>query len=90
MSGFFHSSNTGKGAAIPTGLKYASGDIVIFQDADLEYDPEEYFSLIETIEKGVADVVYGSRLWGDKPQRVYLFWHKLGNRFIALVAKYVI
>lgn len=82
----FHPKNLGKGSAIRTGLKYAGGEIIIFQDADLEYDPEEYFSMIETIEKGVADAVYGSRLWGGKPQRVYLFWHKLGNRFITLTA----
>lgn len=83
---YFHDKNLGKGAAVRTGFERVTGDIVIIQDTDLEYDPQEYLSLIEPIINGVADVVYGSRLWGGKPQRVYMFWHKVGNRFITLIA----
>lgn len=81
----FHVKNMGKGAALRTGISHATGDIIITQDADLEYDPNEYFELIKPIVAGNADVVYGSRLSGGKPQRVYLFWHKLGNNFLSLV-----
>jgi glycosyltransferase involved in cell wall biosynthesis len=77
--------NIGKGAAIRAGLDHVDGDIVVIQDADLEYDPAEVPSLIEPIERGVADVVYGSRLSGGRPQRAYLFWHMVGNRFLSLV-----
>ena len=83
---FYHQKNQGKGAALRTGFKYITGDIVIIQDADLEYDPEEYVFLIEPIKKGVADIVYGSRLSGGRVQRVYMFWHKVGNRLITLIA----
>lgn len=82
----YHQKNQGKGAALRTGFKYITGDIIIIQDADLEYDPEEYVFLIEPIKKGVADVVYGSRLSGGRVQRVYMFWHKVGNRLITLIA----
>jgi len=82
---FFHDKNTGKGGALRTGLSQAKGDIVIIQDADLEYDPVEYPRLIEPILKGYADVVYGSRLSGGRPQRVYMFWHKVGNNFLSLL-----
>jgi glycosyltransferase involved in cell wall biosynthesis len=78
-------SNQGKGAAIRHGLQHVDGDIVVIQDADMEYDPAEVPALIEPIERGVADVVYGSRLSGGRPQRAYLFWHLMGNRFLSLV-----
>ena len=81
----FRQENQGKGAAIRHGLQHVDGDIVVIQDADMEYDPAEVPALIEPIERGVADVVYGSRLSGARPQRAYLFWHLLGNRFLSLV-----
>ena len=77
--------NAGKGAAVREGLSHVDGGIVVIQDADLEYDPAEVPALIEPIERGVADVVYGSRLSGGRPQRAYLFWHMVGNRFLSLV-----
>jgi glycosyltransferase involved in cell wall biosynthesis len=77
--------NRGKGAAIRAAIPLIEGDIVVIQDADMEYDPAEVPALIEPIERGVADVVYGSRLSGGKPQRAYLFWHLVGNRFLSLV-----
>lgn len=82
----FHEKNMGKGAALRTGFKEVTGDVVTVQDADLEYEPEEFKDLIGPIKKGVADVVYGSRLSGGKPQRVYMFWHKIGNNLITLLA----
>ncbi len=81
----FHPKNLGKGASLRTGFKEATGEVVVVQDADLEYDPHEYLEMIKPIEEGVADVVYGSRLSGGKPQRVYLFWHKLGNNFLTFL-----
>lgn len=81
----YHQKNMGKGAALRTAFREAKGDIIIIQDADLEYDPKEYKGLIEPIEAGAADVVYGSRLTGGRPQRVYMFWHKLGNNFLTFV-----
>ena len=80
-----HDRNRGKGAALRTGFDAVTGDIVIIQDADFEYDPAEYPLLLEPIVKGRADVVYGSRLSGGRPQRVYLFWHMVGNRFLTLL-----
>jgi glycosyltransferase involved in cell wall biosynthesis len=77
--------NGGKGSAIRAALPYISGDIVVIQDADMEYDPADVPRLIEPIIKGHADVVYGSRLAGGQPQRAYMFWHKVGNRFLSLV-----
>jgi len=77
--------NQGKGAAIRHALQHVDGEIVVIQDADMEYDPAEVPGLIEPIERGVADVVYGSRLSGGRPQRAYLFWHLMGNRFLSLV-----
>jgi glycosyltransferase involved in cell wall biosynthesis len=77
--------NRGKGAAIRAAIPHVEGEIVVIQDADMEYDPAEVPMLIEPIERGVADVVYGSRLSGGRPQRAYLFWHLVGNRFLSLV-----
>jgi glycosyltransferase involved in cell wall biosynthesis len=77
--------NAGKGAAVRAAIPHADGDIAVIQDADLEYDPADVPALIEPIERGVADVVYGSRLSGGRPQRAYLFWHLLGNRFLSLL-----
>ncbi|MFL5944749.1 MAG: glycosyltransferase family 2 protein [Gaiellaceae bacterium] len=77
--------NAGKGAAVRAAIPHAVGDIAVIQDADLEYDPADVPALIAPIERGVADVVYGSRLSGGRPQRAYLFWHLLGNRFLSLL-----
>ncbi|MFL5757394.1 MAG: glycosyltransferase family 2 protein [Chloroflexota bacterium] len=77
--------NQGKGAAIRTGIPHVEGDIAVIQDADMEYDPADVPSLIEPIQRGVADVVYGSRLSGGRPQRAYMFWHLVGNRFLSLL-----
>lgn len=82
---FYHDRNTGKGGALRTGFKYVTGDVVAVQDADLEYDPNEFNEMIKPIEAGVADVVYGSRLSGGRPQRVHLFWHKVGNGLLTFV-----
>jgi glycosyltransferase involved in cell wall biosynthesis len=78
-------ANAGKGAAIRAAIGLIDGDIAVIQDADMEYDPVEVPELIEPIVRGVADVVYGSRLRGGKPQRAYLFWHLVGNRFLSLL-----
>ncbi len=78
-------ANAGKGAALRAGIPLVDGEIAVIQDADMEYDPIEVPNLIRPIEDGVADVVYGSRLSGGKPQRAYLFWHLVGNRFLSLV-----
>ena len=80
----YHEKNMGKGAAIRSGLERVSGDIVIIQDADLEYDPMEYPKLIEPILTGKADVVFGSRFVGGGPHRVHLFWHYVGNKMLTL------
>ena len=81
----FHDRNRGKGAALRTGFAHATAEIVAIQDADLEYDPNEFAEMIRPIREGVADVVYGSRLSGGKPQRVHLFWHKMGNGFLTFL-----
>ena len=82
---FFHEKNRGKGAALRTGFQHVTGDIVIIQDADLEYDPGEYGRLIEPILDGRADVVYGSRFLGG-PHRVLFFWHYVGNKFLSILS----
>jgi glycosyltransferase involved in cell wall biosynthesis len=78
-------ANAGKGAAIRAAIPLLEGDIAVIQDADLEYDPSDVPGLIEPIERGAADVVFGSRLSGGRPQRAYLFWHLVGNRFLTLL-----
>lgn len=82
----YHSENQGKGAALRTGFREATGDIVVIQDADLEYDPEELPRLIGPILKGKADVVFGSRFTGVGPHRVVFFWHMMGNRFLTMLS----
>ena len=77
--------NRGKGAAVRAAIPLIDGDVAVIQDADMEYDPAEVPALIEPIERGVADVVFGSRLAGGRPQRAYLFWHLVGNRFLSLL-----
>jgi glycosyltransferase involved in cell wall biosynthesis len=77
--------NRGKGAAIRAAIPFVEGDIVVMQDADMEYDPIDVPALIEPLQRGVADVVFGSRLSGGRPQRAYLFWHLVGNRVLSLL-----
>jgi glycosyltransferase involved in cell wall biosynthesis len=83
---FYHERNRGKGAAVRTAIRHADGDVCVIQDADLEYDPREYFQLLAPILDGRADVVYGSRFVGGGPHRVHLFWHFLGNQFLTTLS----
>lgn len=82
---FYHDYNQGKGAAIRTGFSHVTGDIMVIQDADLEYDPADYDDLIKLIIEGKADVVYGSRLSGGKPSRSFMFTHLLGNKLLTFI-----
>lgn len=83
---FLHDKNKGKGAALKTGFKHCSGNLIIIQDADLEYNPKEYTKLIYPIIHMDADVVFGSRFIGEDPHRVHYFWHYIGNKFITLLS----
>ncbi len=83
---FSNKKNKGKGYSLNKGIRESKGDLVIFQDADLEYDPNEYKILLNPIINGVADVVYGSRFQGSKPHRILFFWHTLGNKFLTFIS----
>jgi glycosyltransferase involved in cell wall biosynthesis len=81
-----HETNKGKGAALHTGIKNATGEFLIIQDADLEYEPEEFNNLLKPMLDDKADVVYGSRFMGGKPHRILFFWHTIGNKFLTLLS----
>ncbi len=83
---FKHTVNKGKGAALRTGIRHATGQYLIIQDADLEYDPQEYNRLLQPVIDGLADAVYGSRFVGGNPHRVLFFWHSIGNKFLTFLS----
>lgn len=83
---FKHDHNRGKGAALRTGISHATGEYLVVQDSDLEYDPQEYNELLKPVLLGLADVVFGSRFMGSNPHRVLFFWHTIGNRFLTFLS----
>jgi len=86
MAYYEHDKNLGKGASLRTGFAHAKGEYTIIQDADLEYDPQEYNDMLKPVVRGVADVVFGSRFMGNNPHRILFFWHTIGNKFITTIS----